>query len=41
MPKAQEDRGIPSHWKTYVTVDNVEETITKAKKLGAEIVLHL
>lgn len=39
MPKAQ-DRGIPSHWKTYVTVDNVEETITKAKKLGAEIVLH-
>ncbi len=39
MPKAQEERGIPSHWQTYVTVDNVETTIAKAKKLGGQIVL--
>ena len=39
MPKAQEERGIPSHWQTYVTVDNVEETIVKAQKLGAQIIL--
>ena len=39
MPKAQADRGMPSHWQTYVTVDNVEETITKAQSLGAEILL--
>ena len=30
---------MPSHWQTYVTVDSVEETITKAKNLGTEIVL--
>jgi len=39
MPKAQEERGIPSHWQTYVTVDNVEQTIAKAKSLGAQIIL--
>ena len=39
MPKAQADRGVPSHWQTYVTVDSVEETIIKAQSLGAEILL--
>ena len=39
MPKVQEGRGIPSHWQTYVTVDNVEEIIDKAKSLGAQIIL--
>ena len=40
MPKAQEERGVPSHWQTYVTVNSVEETISKAQELGAQIVLQ-
>ena len=39
MPKSQEERGVPTHWQSYVTVDSVEETITKAESLGAQIVV--
>ena len=29
--------GSPPHWGTYVTVDNVDETVKKAESLGATI----
>ena len=31
--------GLPSHWLSYVTVADVDKTVKKAKKLGAEIVM--
>ncbi len=29
-------QGIPPHWLSYVAVDNVDETVKKAEKLGAK-----
>jgi predicted enzyme related to lactoylglutathione lyase len=31
--------GAPSHWLAYVTVENVDATAEKARKLGAQIVI--
>ena len=30
---------IPPHWMTYVYVDNVDDSVAKARKLGAKIVV--
>lgn len=35
ISKNQQDH-IPPHWMTYVLVNNVEETLTKAKQHGAQ-----
>ncbi len=28
---------VPPHWSTYISVDNVDETITKCQQLGATV----
>lgn len=35
---ADEVKKIPSHWMTYIYVDNVDESVAKAEKLGANII---
>jgi predicted enzyme related to lactoylglutathione lyase len=30
-------QGVPSHWNSYVTVTNVDETVKKAQSLGAKV----
>jgi predicted enzyme related to lactoylglutathione lyase len=32
--------GLPSHWLPYVTVEDVDATAAKAKKLGAQIAME-
>ena len=32
--------GLPSHWLPYVTVEDVDATAAKAKKLGAQIAVE-
>ena len=32
-------QGIPSHWQTYVSVDNLEEALKKASDLGGNVVM--
>jgi len=36
-----EDRqhGVPPHWNMYVTVDNVDETVKRAEKLGGTVLM--
>ncbi len=29
---------VPSHWMSYITVDDIDGTTEKAKKLGAEVI---
>ena len=36
IPQGQEDQ-IPPHWMSYIYVNDVNDTIEKAKKLGANI----
>ena len=36
IPKDNPDH-IPPHWMGYILVDNVEETLEKAKKAGAKV----
>ena len=31
--------GLPSHWLAYVSVEDVDATVTKAKKLGGKVVV--
>jgi len=31
--------GMPTHWRTYITVDNVDERVAKATQAGGTIVL--
>lgn len=31
--------GMPSFWGTYVTVDNVDETVQRAQKLGGKVMM--
>lgn len=33
-------KGLPTHWLAYVTVEDVDTTATSAKKLGAKIVVE-
>lgn len=35
----QADQGVPTHWASYVSVSNLEETVEKAESLGAAIVV--
>ena len=35
---ADEAGKIPPHWMTYVNVDNVDESVIKAQKLGAKVI---
>lgn len=32
------DNGIPSHWATYITVVNIEETLAKVEEAGGSVV---
>lgn len=34
----QAEHGVPTHWMSYVSVSNVDETVKKAESLGATIV---
>ncbi len=36
IPSEQQDQ-IPPHWMAYILVDNLEDSLEKAKQLGAEI----
>jgi predicted enzyme related to lactoylglutathione lyase len=33
----ERQQGVPSHWNSYVTVQNVDETVKKAQALGAKV----
>jgi predicted enzyme related to lactoylglutathione lyase len=33
----ERQHGVPSHWNSYVTVQNVDETVKKAQALGANV----
>lgn len=35
-----QQKGLPTHWLAYVTVENVDATAASAKKLGAKIVVE-
>jgi predicted enzyme related to lactoylglutathione lyase len=37
MRPEERQSGAPPHWNSYVTVTNVEETVARAKTLGAEV----
>lgn len=37
MPE-QKERGVKTHWLSYIAVDSVDQTVAKAKALGAEII---
>jgi len=39
MPPDAKAGGVPSHWMTYVAVDDVDASAAKAKELGAKL-LH-
>jgi uncharacterized protein len=36
---AQQERGAPSSWLAYVTVPKLDETVTRAQKLGASVIV--
>jgi len=36
IPKEQSDH-VPPHWMSYISVEDVEKTLEKAKSLGAEV----
>ncbi len=33
----EKQHGVPSHWNSYVTVENVDETVKHAQELGAKV----
>lgn len=35
---SDEANKIPPHWLTYVYVDNIDDSVAKAQKLGAKVV---
>jgi predicted enzyme related to lactoylglutathione lyase len=37
MPIPEKAKGMPPAWGPYVTVDNVDETVAQAEKLGGKI----
>lgn len=39
MPADMIKKGVPSMWNSYVTVDNVDETVKKALELGAKVAM--
>lgn len=40
LQRSHLERGVPSHWTPYVRVVSMEETISRAVALGAEVVVH-
>ena len=36
----QQEQGVPTHWASYVSVANVDETVEKAESLGAAIIME-
>lgn len=40
MYSEQAEQGVPTHWASYVSVTSVDETVKKAKELGANIVVE-
>lgn len=30
---------MPSHWTTYIYVDNIDDSVTKAQQLGAKVIV--
>jgi hypothetical protein len=39
LPEQAEQMGAPPYWGSYVTVDNVDETVKKAEELGATVLM--
>ncbi len=39
MQGPEKEMGLPSHWKSYITVANVDETTEKASALGAKVLV--
>jgi uncharacterized protein len=37
QPQQQRDAGVPPVWNSYVTVENADETLARAKELGATV----
>jgi hypothetical protein len=37
MPQEQRDQGIPPHWGAYVAVESADESVARAKQLGAAV----
>ncbi len=40
MYQEQAEQGVPTYWGSYVSVANVDETVEKAKSLGANIIVE-
>ncbi|MDC5851870.1 VOC family protein [Vibrio europaeus] len=40
MPEPLKERGVPSFWQAYVTVEDVDETLEKALENGAQVVVE-
>ena len=40
MFSEQRDQGVPTHWVSYVSVANVDETVEKARSLGANVIVE-
>lgn len=38
LEKAQQERGVPPHWNTYVSVESADEAAKNAKELGATVI---
>jgi uncharacterized protein len=37
QPQQQREAGVPPAWNSYITVDNVDDTATRARELGATV----
>lgn len=40
LQRSHLERGVPSHWTPYVQVESIEDTVSRALALGAELVVH-
>lgn len=40
LPEEAQQRGAPPHWLAYITVPDAEDTIAKAKELGASVLME-
>jgi hypothetical protein len=38
LEKAQQERGVPPHWNTYVSVESADDAAKKARELGAKVI---
>ncbi len=37
LPKERRERGVPPHWLSYVSVEDVDATVSRARELGGEV----